>query len=86
MSRACRSIIPVLICAAIMLNYDVITIICAEMDRADVLSLGLASKKFLEPALDEMWRKLSSIEPLLSVLPETTLVNGQKVRIDRPSY
>ncbi|KAF9062757.1 hypothetical protein BDP27DRAFT_1427592 [Rhodocollybia butyracea] len=62
-----------------MLNYDVITIICAEMDRADILSLGLASKKFLEPALDEMWRKLSSIEPLLSVLPETTLMFLQPI-------
>ncbi|KAF9062762.1 hypothetical protein BDP27DRAFT_1406100 [Rhodocollybia butyracea] len=69
-----------------MLNYDVISIICAEIlddlgcpIPGDLLSLGLASKKFLEPALDVLWRNMRSIEPLFSVLPETTLFNGQKM-------
>ncbi|KAF9062755.1 hypothetical protein BDP27DRAFT_1427590 [Rhodocollybia butyracea] len=67
-----------------MLNYDVITVICAQIsDREidldhsvskDLLSLGLASKKSLGPALDMIWKRISSIEPLLSVLPETALM------------
>ncbi|KAF9069183.1 hypothetical protein BDP27DRAFT_1421161 [Rhodocollybia butyracea] len=69
-----------------MLNHDVIRTICAEItddfghsDPKDLLSLGLASTVFLEPALDVMWKRIKSIEPLLSVLPETTLVNGKKM-------
>ncbi|KAF9062759.1 hypothetical protein BDP27DRAFT_1451601 [Rhodocollybia butyracea] len=72
-----------------MLNYDVIMIICVEIEsrfltekyRKDLLSLGLASKKFLEPALDVLWKDIGGIEPLLSVLPETTLINGQKMLV-----
>ena len=67
----------------IMLDCDVIAIICAEVSsRRDLLSLGLASKKFLGPALDILWKNMSSIKPLLSVLTETTLVNGQKACVD----
>ncbi|KAF9069176.1 hypothetical protein BDP27DRAFT_1421156 [Rhodocollybia butyracea] len=62
-----------------MLNHDVIGLICAEITDdcihsapPDLLSLGLSSRIFLEPALDVMWKKISSMEPLLSVLPETT--------------
>ncbi|KAF9062761.1 hypothetical protein BDP27DRAFT_1427596 [Rhodocollybia butyracea] len=70
-----------------MLNYDIITVICAEIsdrhdDRhlvpKDLLSLGLVSKRILEPALDGMWKRINSLQPLLSVLPEATLVNGKK--------
>ncbi|KAF9065922.1 hypothetical protein BDP27DRAFT_1365997 [Rhodocollybia butyracea] len=43
------------------------------------MSLGLASQMFLEPALDVLWKRICGMEPLLSVLPETTLVNGQKM-------
>ncbi|KAF9065961.1 hypothetical protein BDP27DRAFT_1404626 [Rhodocollybia butyracea] len=64
-----------------MLNYDVITLICAEVSgKKDLLHLGLASKHwFLEPALNVLWKKIEDMEPLLSVLPETTLVNGNKM-------
>ncbi|KAF9069180.1 hypothetical protein BDP27DRAFT_1421158 [Rhodocollybia butyracea] len=69
-----------------MLNHDVIRIICAEVTDdsvhsvpKDLLSLGLTSRIFLEPAMDVMWRRINSIEPLLSVLPETTLVYGKKM-------
>ncbi|KAF9069184.1 hypothetical protein BDP27DRAFT_1325768 [Rhodocollybia butyracea] len=69
-----------------MLNYDVIRIICAEItdDSAhsappDLLSLGLSSRIFLEPALDVMWQRMNSIEPLLSILPETRLINRKKM-------
>lgn len=67
-----------------MLNYDVITLICAEVSgKKDLLHLGLASKHwFLEPALNVLWKKIEDMEPLLSVLPETTLVNGNKVRVE----
>ncbi|KAF9065972.1 hypothetical protein BDP27DRAFT_1331371 [Rhodocollybia butyracea] len=64
-----------------MLNDDIIRGICAELDgfEAVLLSLGLASRIFLEPALDVLWKRMDSIELLLSVLPETTLVNGKKM-------
>ncbi|KAF9065924.1 hypothetical protein BDP27DRAFT_1424311 [Rhodocollybia butyracea] len=63
-----------------MLNYDVIMIICANTpNKQDLLSLALTSKVFLEPVLDVLWKKMTSLQPLLSVLPETTLVNGQKM-------
>jgi hypothetical protein len=73
-----------------MLNYDVVGLICAEIEidythsrrKSDLRSLGLVSKNFLEPALDALWKNMSSIEPLLSVFPEATLVNGQKVRVE----
>ncbi|KAF9048388.1 hypothetical protein BDP27DRAFT_1373763 [Rhodocollybia butyracea] len=45
----------------------------------DLLSLGLASKIFLKPALDGLWKRIESIVPLLLVLPETTVVNGKKL-------
>ncbi|KAF9065926.1 hypothetical protein BDP27DRAFT_1331297, partial [Rhodocollybia butyracea] len=65
---------------ALCSNCDVIAIICSEVSsRKDLLSLGLASKKFLGPALDVLWKNMSSIKPLLCVLPEATLVNGKKV-------
>ncbi|KAF9065964.1 hypothetical protein BDP27DRAFT_1366032 [Rhodocollybia butyracea] len=61
-----------------MLSHDVIALICAEISgRKDLLYLGLASKYwFLEPALNILWKKIDGLEPLLSVLPETTVVNG----------
>lgn len=81
-----------------MLNVDVITLICEELEfgtsrcldrtfrttedlncRKGLLSLGLSSKTFLEPALDVLWRTLNRVEPLLSVLPETVSLNGKKV-------
>ncbi|KAF9069182.1 hypothetical protein BDP27DRAFT_1521161 [Rhodocollybia butyracea] len=64
-------------------------IICAEITDnfghavpKDLLSLGIVSRIFLEPALDAMWKRLTSIEPLLSVLPETTLVNRRKLFLE----
>ncbi|KAF9070184.1 hypothetical protein BDP27DRAFT_1420197 [Rhodocollybia butyracea] len=65
--------------AALELNYDIIVAICAETSRKqDLLSLGLVSKIFLHPALDILWKRINGIGPVLSVLPETTMVNGQK--------
>ncbi|KAJ4470875.1 hypothetical protein J3R30DRAFT_1132623 [Lentinula aciculospora] len=49
--------------------------------RQGLLHFGLASKAFLEPALDVLWRTLSSVDPLLSVLPETTIVEGKKMLV-----
>ncbi|KAJ3755549.1 hypothetical protein EV360DRAFT_85814 [Lentinula raphanica] len=49
--------------------------------RQGLLSFGLASKAFLEPALNVLWRTLSSVEPLLSVLPETITVEGKKMLV-----
>ncbi|KAF9065968.1 hypothetical protein BDP27DRAFT_1450002 [Rhodocollybia butyracea] len=69
-----------------MLNDDIIRVICAEITDTygipvpkDLLSLGLASRIFLDPVLDVMWKDINGIERLLSVLPETTLVNGKKM-------
>ncbi|KAF9059827.1 hypothetical protein BDP27DRAFT_1371082 [Rhodocollybia butyracea] len=47
--------------------------------KQDLLSLGLVSKIFLHPALDILWKRINGIGPVLSVLPETTMVNGQKM-------
>ncbi|KAJ3933410.1 MAG: hypothetical protein NXY57DRAFT_19552 [Lentinula lateritia] len=91
-----------------MLNVDVITLICEELEfgtsrcldrtfrttedlncRKGLLSLGLSSKTFLEPALDVLWRTLNRVEPLLSVLPETVSLNGKKMimkQIALPSW
>ncbi|KAF8832831.1 hypothetical protein HHX47_DHR1001488 [Lentinula edodes] len=49
--------------------------------RQGLLSFGLASKAFLEPALNVLWRTLSSVEPLLSVLPETSTIGGKKMLV-----
>ncbi|KAJ3730108.1 hypothetical protein DFJ43DRAFT_1156202 [Lentinula guzmanii] len=49
--------------------------------RQGLLSFGLSSKAFLEPALNVLWRILSSVDPLLSVLPETTIVEGKKMLV-----
>ncbi|KAF9062360.1 hypothetical protein BDP27DRAFT_1336711 [Rhodocollybia butyracea] len=79
-----------------MLNHDIITLICTELEygqfsylyrlsdadlrcRKALLSLGLASKDFLEPALNSLWKNINNLNPLLSVLPETTVVNGEKM-------
>ncbi|KAF9060154.1 hypothetical protein BDP27DRAFT_1340084 [Rhodocollybia butyracea] len=47
--------------------------------RKALLSLGLTCRSFLNPALDVLWKNMRSVEPLLSVLPETTVVNGKKI-------
>jgi hypothetical protein len=46
--------------------------------RKSLLSLSLTSKEFLEPALDVLWRRVASVKPLLSVLPETTTSHESK--------
>ncbi|KAJ4478946.1 hypothetical protein J3R30DRAFT_3701899 [Lentinula aciculospora] len=51
--------------------------------RKGLLSLCLTSKVFLEPALNVLWRTLSSVEPLLSVLPETIDLNGKKMIVEQ---
>ena len=38
--------------------------------RDGLLSLALTSKRFLEPALDLLWRTMNSIMPLLNLLGE----------------
>lgn len=48
--------------------------------RKGLLSFGLSCKAFMEPAFNVLWRALGTVEPLLSVLPETTVVDGKKVR------
>jgi hypothetical protein len=31
--------------------------------------------------LDALWKKIKGMKPLLSVLPKTTVINGQKVGV-----
>ncbi|KAF9064124.1 hypothetical protein BDP27DRAFT_1450949 [Rhodocollybia butyracea] len=47
--------------------------------RKALLSLGLTCRSFLNPALDVLWKNMRSVEPLLLVLPETTVVDGKKI-------
>ncbi|KAF5383983.1 hypothetical protein D9757_006952 [Collybiopsis confluens] len=49
--------------------------------RKGLLSLAVAAKVFTEPGLNGLWRVLSTVEPLLSVLPETTTVDGKKMLV-----
>lgn len=49
--------------------------------RKGLMSFGLSSKAFMNTAFNVLWRALGSVEPLLSVLPETTVVDGKKVII-----
>ncbi|KAF6753332.1 hypothetical protein DFP72DRAFT_1171117 [Ephemerocybe angulata] len=49
---------------------EVIRNVCDHMDDPTLLSMALTSKDFLEPALDTLWRDLTSFKPLLSCLPD----------------
>ncbi|KAF6748336.1 hypothetical protein DFP72DRAFT_574270 [Ephemerocybe angulata] len=49
---------------------EVIRSVCDHMDDPTLLSVALTSKDFLEPALDTLWRDLTSFKPLLSCLPD----------------
>lgn len=40
--------------------------------------MGLACKAFLEPAVDRLWRSLTSFEPLVACLPEDLLRSEEK--------
>ncbi|KAJ3996158.1 hypothetical protein F5050DRAFT_168317 [Lentinula boryana] len=51
--------------------------------RKGLLSLALTSKAFLEPALNVLWRQITSVEPLLSVLPDTMILNGKKMIVEQ---
>lgn len=74
---------------AIILNADVLALICDQFEmnfnfmwrlgdrQKTLLSLALTSKDFSTPALNVLWRNLYSLEPLLSILPETTLLDGK---------
>ena len=51
--------------------HDLLAYIAGYLERKDAFRFALASKKFfLEPGLDEVWREISSFEPLLACLPE----------------
>jgi len=62
-----------------ILNWDIISVICAELGRCDLLHVALTSKTFLEPALDHLWRGIDDLYPLLCVLPDTMEIDDQKV-------
>ena len=60
---------------------DVLQFICDELDRKSAFHLALASRAFLEPALDRIWHELDSFAPLVSCLPED-LVTAERVELD----
>ena len=51
----------------------------AAQTRKDLLSVAKACKKFVEPALNSLWRVLPSFLPLLLLLPSAEVVNGNYV-------
>ncbi|THV03383.1 hypothetical protein K435DRAFT_835948 [Dendrothele bispora CBS 962.96] len=65
------------------LDYDIISVICDSIEeRHSLLCLALTSKTFLEPALDNLWREITTFYPLLCVLPEAGEFNGDKTLIE----
>lgn len=58
---------------------EVVHIICDELDEDSALSLGIAHKGFLEPALDKRWRHLTSFMPLVACLPDDLLETDEWV-------
>lgn len=52
---------------------------CSEHGRATLLSLALSCKAWKDPALDHLWIRLSSLAPLLHLVPGVALVDGVHV-------
>ena len=52
---------------------EVVDYICLALSGRNALSMGLAHKTFLEPALDSLWRQINSFKPLMSCLPSDLL-------------
>ena len=46
-----------------------IPLVCNFMDNRDLLSLALSSRGLTEPALDVLWRYITSFKPLICCLP-----------------
>ncbi|KAF9531226.1 hypothetical protein CPB83DRAFT_849591 [Crepidotus variabilis] len=58
--------------------YDVLLLICEELERCsatpkvDLISASFVCKAFLEPAMTVLWRTMSTLLPLLKVIPNFT--------------
>ncbi|KAF6753331.1 hypothetical protein DFP72DRAFT_902769 [Ephemerocybe angulata] len=51
------------------LSPEILRNVCEHMGRAELFSMALTSRGFLEPALDSLWRDLHSFIPFISCLP-----------------
>lgn len=49
---------------------DVVQRICSRCDRSTLLSLSTTSRAFSTPALQKLWRSLTSFAPIFLTLPE----------------
>ncbi|KAJ3544809.1 hypothetical protein NMY22_g2646 [Coprinellus aureogranulatus] len=63
---------------------EVVVNICDELDEGSALSIALTRKAFLEPALDSLWRHLTSFAPLVACLPRDSLKEVE-IKTDRGS-
>lgn len=50
--------------------------ICSEDGRSSLISLARCCASWRDPALDIIWVRLSSIVPLLKLIPSVVLKNG----------
>lgn len=57
---------------------EIVSEICNALDERSALSMALTCKAFLEPALDQLWRRLTSFEPLAACLPDGLLRGEEK--------
>lgn len=60
---------------------EILRLVCNGVDKRSCLSVGMACKAFLEPALDRMWHELTSFQPLICCLPEDLLVENSQVLV-----
>ena len=55
---------------------EIVRNMLAYVNRADCLSVAMTCHALLETALDEVWRSLTTIEPLLRCLPPGCISQG----------
>ncbi|KAG6860424.1 hypothetical protein C0995_011329 [Termitomyces sp. Mi166 len=65
------------------LHYDIVKIIIGHLDsdnnhdtRKNLLNAALVCKAFLEPALDSLWESMTTLLPLLKLLPTVERINN----------
>lgn len=83
---------PFLASSFVLNNEELLTLICREFLPCDVASrsvlkagriqlrnLALVCKAFTDPALSCLWSNLTSLMPLVNLLPSVRVVDGEYV-------